>query len=457
MSDASSTVRYDELNLARLNLISAQDAVNGQSTWSEGFEHEGRVMTVTCTAGPGMEIPHGVDNDISAALLELFVEVGMPVDGVLEVPASELRRRAGFHRGGHYVTLLRTSLDRLYHTDYNVSSGWRDHAAGRWTNRRFRIVSALEYTSTAAQGQFDERTMLRIQLGEPLVLSMRAGYVKALNLSFMRSLSRPRTRVLFRALDAMRYDPEQPEITVNEYRIGLIEWSDHLKIPSGRPDQVRRALKPLHEELIRRGYLLDVDIEGRGSKQTLTYKFMPDFAPVSPAVLDAMRRHGVSEGVARSLAATRGGPFIMQHVALFEHLLTTQQLTIKKTRAAALVHLLKNPEQYRSAPARPAALPVEARKPVAAVTPPPEAGDDVAHDFAGLDAEAQADLAIKRLNLMYRKHFSTAELDEIRHRVLHGELHAVTLVREGALAHARLEAQAFVDLIRALVRAPAQG
>jgi len=275
----ASTMRIDDLNWGRLNLISAVDQIDGQRGWNVEFQHGGRQVRVSCRALPELCVPHGVDNDVSSALIDLLDSSGLPENGLVTVSASELMKLAGFHRNGRYWAMLRESLDRLHTTSFEVSGGWRDHPNRRWITAKFHFIENLEYTHQGEAGAFDERTMIQLQLAKPLVASMLSGYTKPLNMSFMHSLSRPRTRILFRLLDAMRYDPEHPEVVVDALDVGLVEWADQCKISSARPDSVRRALQSPHEELIRRGYLRAVTISGRGRNQRLFYEFTPDFHP----------------------------------------------------------------------------------------------------------------------------------------------------------------------------------
>ncbi|WP_415814858.1 replication initiator protein A, partial [Deinococcus marmoris] len=254
MADQQRT-SFDDLNWGRLNLVSAQDQSVDQNSWKVIYQHGERVVRVSCRALPELGVPHGIDNDVSSALIDNYMSIGLPDDGVMTLAISELMRLAGFHRNGKYREMLLVSLDRLHTTSYEIAGGWRDHPNRRWTTAKFHFIELLEYTHQGESGKFDERSMLRIRLAEPLVASLRSGYTKPLNIEFMQSLSRPRTRIIFRLLDAMRYHPETPDELIDSYDIGLIELAEQCKLPNTRPDVVRRALAGPHEELLRRGYL----------------------------------------------------------------------------------------------------------------------------------------------------------------------------------------------------------
>lgn len=454
--DNSGRTSFDDLNWGRLNLVSAQDQVAQQHTWRVTYQHGDRVVRVACRALPDYGIPHGIDNDVSSALIDHFMSIGLPDDGEMILAVSELMQLANFHRNGKYRDMLAVSLDRLHTTSYEVSGGWRDHPNRRWTTAKFHFIELLEHTHHGEAGNFDERSMLRIRLAEPLVSSLRSGFTKPLNLEFMQSLSRPRTRIIFRLLDAMRYNPEQPDEMIDEYEVGLIEWADQCKLPNTRPDAIRRALESPHEELLRRGYLRQVTAQGRGRQQRLRYEFSPEFTPVSPLLLNRLRFYGVADGVSRQLTRQYTTSVLLARVDLFERLLRSGMLKVKKTNAHALVHLIKNPDQY---PDLQRSLKAGTPLPVTAVSrqSSPASEDVSVPDFAEQlqqqSSEQQAVFALKRVSLLYSRKFTSAELDQLRYLIVQGQLEAASLLEEAHRRLAALDAQGFVDDLKDRLRA----
>jgi plasmid replication initiation protein len=446
--DNSRRTSFDDLNWGRLNLVSAQDQVAQQHTWRVTYQHGDRVVRVACRALPDYGIPHGIDNDVSSALIDHYMSIGLPDDGEMILAVSELMRLANFHRNGKYREMLAISLDRLHTTSYEVSGGWRDHPNRRWTTAKFHFIELLEHTHQGEAGKFDERSMLRIRLAEPLVSSLRSGFTKPLNLEFMQSLSRPRTRIIFRLLDAMRYNPEQPDEMIDEYEVGLIEWADQCKLPNTRPDAIRRALESPHEELLRRGYLRNVTAEGRGRHQRLRYEFSPEFTPVSPALLNRLRFYGVADGVSRQLTRLYTTSVLLARIELFERLLRSGFLKVKKTNAHALVHLIKNPDQYPDSQGQRGtggALPGPAVSRRVSAPAEDVSVPDFAEQLQGQSPDQRAMFALKRISLLYSRKFTSLELDKLRHLMLQGEINAAPLVEEAHRRLAALDAQGFVD------------
>nr|WP_255449408.1 replication initiator protein A [Deinococcus arboris] len=429
-----------------MNLVSAQDQVTDQNSWKAMYHEGSRLVRVSCRALPELGIPHGVDNDVSSALIDHYLSVGLPEDGIMTIAVSELMQLAGFHRNGKYREMLSVSLDRLHTTSYEIGGGWRDHPNRRWTTAKFHFIELLEYTHQGESGRFDERTVLRLRLAEPLVASLRSGYTKPLNIEFMQSLSRPRTRIIFRLLDAMRYNPEEPDELTDTYDVGLIQWAELCKLPSARPDTVRRALEGPHQELLRRGYLKNVTVEGRGRQQQLRYEFSPEFTPVSPALLHRLRLHGVTDGVSRQLARQYSSTVLMGRVDLFEYLVQARQLTVRKTAAHALVHLIKNIDQYpdprkgRVVPSRTSSAAVAAR-PETEEPPVPTWGEELAR----MDKEGASSFAMKRVSLLYARKFSVSELDTLRDLMVRGRVDPAQLLEEAYRRLATFDAQGFVD------------
>ncbi len=444
--------RIDDLNISRLNLIVALDQIEGQREWAVTYEDGERIVKVSCRALPELGVPHGVDNDVNVALIDYFNLQGQPEDGVLEVSATQLLRLCGFHQNGKYYAMLRESLDRLHTTSYSVSGGWRDHPNRRWTHAKFHFIESLDYTALEG-GTFDERSVIKVRLAEAIVHSLRGGYTKPLNFEFMMSLSRPRTRVLFRVLDAMRVNPERPDVVSDSFEIGLVEWADQCKIPSAVPGNVRRALQGPHEELMKRGYLRSVTVTGRGRHQELRYDFNPEFTPMDPVLAQRFRRHGVTDGVARQLAAEYPRSVLTNSIDRFEALVDSRLLVVKKTPAAALVHLIRHPDQYPVAPAAAHRSATTIRSGVVRVTEAPQEPSDLLRtEFSARTPQQAAEAVVQRLTLYFSKRWTPLELDAIRQGVASGQIDPVNLLSEATQALSRIDGDSFVSSLKQQVR-----
>ncbi|WP_420594338.1 replication initiator protein A [Deinococcus sp.] len=443
--------RFDELNLSRLNLISAVDQAES-SEWDVSFEFQGRIVRVQCEALPKYAVPHGLDSDVTAAIINLYIELGEAEDGRFSVSATTLLKLCGWHNTGKYHAILRTCLERLHTSSYSVSGGWRDHPKGRWTHAKFHFIESLDFSSGDRTGAFDERTIISGRLADAIVASIRSGYVKPLDTEFMLSLSRPRTRALYRILDGARFDPAQPEELLDVLEVSLVGWADQCKIPSTIPGNIRRALASPHDELVKRGYLRSVTLTGRGRDQTIRYEFVREFTPMDAALARRFRTYGVADGVARKLVREHGRVFLMECMDRFDVLVRDAVLVIKKSKAAALMHLITHPDEYpfpRTTKVPQTARPSQKATRQEALLPMLS----VADEFRNLSAEQIAEKAVSRLGFHYRSLLSVADLDLLRQAILDGGVDVSQMLETSMVAVAKFEKEEFANELKSRLSA----
>lgn len=197
----------DEANVARLGLISIQERIpEGYASWEEEFMVLGKPVKLACYANPNVGgVPHGLDNEVSLALIALYLNAGSPPDGTFTTTAYQILKLMGFDTSGYYYRALKESLLRLTTATFVLSEAWR--ADGRWQSVTFRYIDKLEFTS-AKEGSLDRSSVLRITLAKEIVQSLKDRYTKPIDIEFMASLKRPLSRALYRLLDAQRISPE---------------------------------------------------------------------------------------------------------------------------------------------------------------------------------------------------------------------------------------------------------
>lgn len=304
----SKTERRDERNIARLGIISIQSRVDDDvKTWQAEFVIDGRPYRVECAAPYGR--PHGVDTDIILAVQTLFVRAGCPAHDWLHTTAYELRAVAGLPDNGRTYQRLRDSLKRLWSTGFLVGEGWYDQVRDRrvWSSDTLRYIERIRYHEMDNDLEqlpgLDPSATLSIKLGEQLAESIRARQVQVLDGRLLVQLEQPPARALYRLLEAHRLDPRgQRRMTLE---VTLADWRLACGIQTERPELVRRALAPAHDELRAIGYLAGVVIEGRGRHQLLRYTFAEDNAP-DPALLELLIGVGVSRSAAAALVSEHG-------------------------------------------------------------------------------------------------------------------------------------------------------
>ena len=123
--------------------------------------------------------------------------------------------------------------------------------------------------------------------------------------------------------------------------VSLEDWRQACGIQSERPELIRRALTPAHEELKAINYLTDVHVIGRGRKQEIEYVFAEVDAP-DPALVELLIGVGLSRASASDLAAEYGDR-VETAVAFVRHRQTSARV---KNPAGLVVDVLKNEEKY---------------------------------------------------------------------------------------------------------------
>lgn len=439
-------VRFEEMNVLRLGLVSMQERIPADyASWEETFEIDGQQGKVVCKALPEYGVPHGVDNDVITALVTLFREQGDPEDGRMVTSAYSLLQLAGMDINGAAYRLLRESLQRLWTTSYQISRLWRDHRRGRYTTVGLRIVHELEFTSSV-EGDIDNDSALVITLAPALVNSIRAGFVRPMDPRVARLLKRRSTRAFYRFLDAKRRDLVNPEQTALQLQMTLLELKQACKIINDQPDKIRRSIQPAHEELIQIGYLQSVTFLGRGVKQQVTYAFNPQTTEEEPHL--AFRAELEALGLKPpSLRNTLGG---LQASEVERRLIKARSVldsygTPPRNPAAVAADVLKNPEKYDAqAPLLPAHTPVNATSAIKALKPTLPKAEMLAPPET---PESQ----LKTLRFLLKAHLSVTEVDALQMATREGRLDAGELIREASAARATLGMQDFVaDLQRRL-------
>lgn len=443
--------RWDERNVARLGIISIQSRVDDSVTrWNVEFAIDGRPFRVECAAPYGR--PHGIDTDIILAIQTLFFRSGCPAHNWLHTTAYEIRGVAGLPDNGRTYQRLKESLKRLWGTGFVVGEGWYDAQRGRqvWSTDTLRYIERIRYHELDAEPEqlpgLDPSATLSIHLGEQLAGSIRARHLQVLDGDLLVQLEQPPARALYRLLEAHRTDLQGQRQMV--LQVNLEDWRLACGIQSDRPELVRRALAPAHEELRAINYLEDVEVTGRGRKQVIEYRFAELHAP-DPALVELLIGVGLSRVSASSLAAEHG-----ERVEFAVAFVRSRQAAAKvKNPAGLAVDFLKNGDKY----VLPQELATPERKPDPAVV---QARLQAEEDAAAHEAEErrrqiqtlppseQFDAVAPALRIMLRP-LGKALFARLETHCRAGRLSAAQISEQAAKANEEIRMQAFIDELRA--------
>lgn len=358
---------HDERNLARLSLVLANNRVpKTQTSWIKEFvssDELGTTIRVECTAPRQDVVPHGMDNDILLGLVNAYIAAGMPISGVLRTTSYNLLQYSSLADSGFHYSSLAESLRRFQGTVYKITDSWYDNEHYQYRSINTSLVMKFVVVDKDRQPdafkELKADSLLEITLDSDLTASIRGGFIRPLDLQFLRKLSQPLPRLLFRVLSEQRHPHDQP--SVGSYQVSLRAWGQHLGILDDRAFRIRRTLDPAHKQLIEQGFLKGVDYLGRGETQEVLYTFAElALPPANPEAVSLLTQRGVSHAISVQLAAEHGADAIQRQVQKFDGLIAGGYKV--RNKAALLVDVIRNPAKYpESGPAAPALAPVPRR------------------------------------------------------------------------------------------------
>jgi plasmid replication initiation protein len=465
--------RFDEANSARLGLICVQERIPSDYTrWDHEWTVEDRTARLTCISPSEYGgVPHGLDGDFATTLNLMYLEQGSPDSGEVNTTAYQLLSKSGFPDSGQYYQALQESLDRLKGATYAASESWRDKRYDRWTTVKFNIIEQID-ADTAGGLAFGSGTLLRIRLARPVVQSLRAQYVKPLDMTFVQSLNRSLTRSLYRILDARRYDPVHLSEPVTVLHIPLQQWARECKLLETMPARIRRNLEGAHQELIDRGYLRSVTYEGTRLSTAIVYEFgdvqvnppapEPSLQVIADSPLvEALCREGVVLPVARKLVHQYGELHVTTRLEAFQSLLSSGYSP--KKRSALLVDVIKDEDgKYtgvvQGLPALTGKL--ETQTPVgerpsrtkkaagAPSTELDELTERMNSEFSALPRDEQAARALTQVRMFVGRELREHHLRGLMAAMLSGEADPLEVQREVIRAASELRLPEFAQRLR---------
>ena len=460
---------FDETNLARLGLISAQERIaENYTSWKITFDANGHDGEMSCYSPSDVGgVPHGVDGDFVTALNTLYLEQGAPLDGFVHATAYQLIQRAGFEDTGTNYDRLKSSLRRLEQAKYVIGRAWRKRGEGPngWVSVSFSYISQISQ-STPEPRVLMRGTVLSIKLADPVAESIRNQYIHPLDIEFQISLKRPLARALYRLLSSRRHGEQEPHVTLAQFTVSVCDWARDCKLTEMETHRIKRNLQEAHEELVRRGFLQAVVYEGRGRSATITYVFgsqgepePADLVLAESAVVHSLLTYQVARSVAVRLVKDYGELHVTERLGMFESMVSSGYPV--RQSAALLVDMVKDRDGKYLTPlsgtvsgAAPGAMTaprvpakgVRARS-VAARTPVQEA-EESEKEFQALSIEEQAARAAMTLKFILRGSGSEGMIARIQSAVLDGSLDGYDLIRQAGKAAAELNMQSFVEDLR---------
>lgn len=310
---------HDERNTALLNLIPTQERLPEGMLRLErtSFSPNSKPVQIVCVGVPGIGIPRGSDNDFLVALINAYIDSGCPEDGIITTSAYSLLKLAGLRTGGQYYLALAQGLERMLNTTFHVTEGWFDVRERRYTTVSFRIIDNLTYThAQAGEGRvvLDRRSALKIRLNDEITKSIKAGYIKQLDLEMYQSLPSIGSRALYRYLDVYLHEAsDRGERKPYRLSFDMLALAGNTGLLGKRTDHLHKALETMCAPLLQRGYLKRVDFVGRGRKTTVhfTYGESEMGSTVNPEHVALLTKYGVYPDQAKKYVRNLGDAVLL--------------------------------------------------------------------------------------------------------------------------------------------------
>lgn len=445
---------FQERNLGRLNPVSALNRVSDIKAWHRKLEIDAlSTIDLTCRSLEG--IPFGVDADILFAVQTAYQLQGRPEDRVVRLTMAQLCELSSLPISGHSYQRIEQGLERMRLVDYKAESCWgiENKKGWRFWSNAFGLIEDVMAKDNEVRledsNQFTANTVLEIALNRNVVPSMRQGHIRALSYQRMDDLTQPMSRLLYRILEEIRLGSQR-------YAVPLSAWAEHLGLieldPAGhevlpgipattilKPARIRRALQPAHDDLIRVGYLKQVEYVGRGSKAEIVYAFSEvELCPVNQELLRTFANHGVSLPVAEKSIREHG-----EEAA--RHALDVMLSRIRagysvKHKPGFLMDALKNPAKY------PAEGYTDRREPLTAAHTPlngsktalkgPRRSPEESEDLTPIERTLEAALVALRTTGL-----SSQEQQRAADAFLRGQVDILGLIKLGQLSEVEVAAQ----------------
>ena len=215
-------------------------------------------------------LPLAQDNDVLLALLALGKEQGLESKKI-HFSRYRLCQIMGWKLGGTNYRRIEETLNRFGGVHIFAKNALWDNKKKSYVTMGFGIIDDFYlYDSPRYTGQ-EPFPFSYVNLGEVLYESIKAGYIKNLDLKAYYALESSVTKRLYRYLDKKRYDGKK------KFEINIFSLAEtHLGLQKTKyASQIKEKLDTAHEELIKAGFLKSVEYQktSDGSSEKVIYTF----------------------------------------------------------------------------------------------------------------------------------------------------------------------------------------
>ena len=270
-------IAHDEMNLAENPFSWLTDRPDpAVKTLEFSYPLRGKQATWTITGSDKYGLPLPGDEDILLILIQLTQERGLE-SRALQITRQEILRRLKGDKkrfSGPEYQRIQDALFRIQGTQISATH-WYNYRLRRHVNFAGGIIEevVLVEEGPGRRGRNDQLPLSYIVWTEQFFNSLRSGYVKSLDLEQYLSFSRPITKKLYRFLSKKFLD-RKPRFEMNLRVLA----HEHLGIQRSYPfdSYLKKVFTPAHDDLIRIGFLKEVEYRKSKDGIIVTYHRGPD-------------------------------------------------------------------------------------------------------------------------------------------------------------------------------------
>jgi len=224
----------------------------------------------TVTGSNEYGLPLALDNDVLLALLALGKEQGFQ-NRKIYFSRYRLCKIMGWRDEGKSYRRIEETLKRFSGVHIYAKNALWDNKKKSYVTMGFGIIDDFYlYDSPKSAGQ-EPFPFSYVNLGEVLFESVKAGYIKSIDLKTYYRLESSVTKRLYRYLDKKRYDGKR------KYEIDLFSLAEnHIGLQKAKfASQIKEKFDVAHNELIQNGFLKGVEYKktADGVSEKVIYTF----------------------------------------------------------------------------------------------------------------------------------------------------------------------------------------
>ncbi len=407
-STASSRYR-DELNFAEFPIASVSDTI-AENVKTLEFTDEifdpstGKPVTRTLaiTAADKFGLPTALDDEVLLGLIQLSCDAGF-TDRKVHFSRYELIKLLGWRDESKSYRRIEDSLNRWAGVTLQYKRAWWSKEELCWVNETFHVidqVTVFDRERIARRRKMAKdspgKALSSFVWNETVFQSFKAGYIKALDFDFFKSLESAISKRMFRFLDKRFYHKPRWEFDLRVFACEHIGLSKNYS-----NSELKRKLLPAIRELEEREFLMPLAEEERfikvqqGSWTAVFVKaprkvaVLPSGDEESEALLRDLVARGITPRSAQKLLAYYPRSRIREKVRLYDWLKSRGGDGAIRNRAgwlySAIVRDYAVPEQAAPASKAQAIAPARGPQPRRRA-PQPDEGSSPQHDAAAFEA-----------------------------------------------------------------------